>query len=218
MKKALLLLTCSASAWAQNDEAAQVAEAFMQASIAGDSEKAAALLVLPSGTADAAAYRSSMQDCLAQAFKEYPPRGTVLGSESKGDSERSIVTLKIQTDGKTHDADIPLQHTADGWRIVLTAQELNCASTASTPEEAAVAYLDSLDGYIYDRKNIETVQYNDAKDAAEVIINGSGHAVIPKPVQEPYRLSLQTYLRNGRWQVDESCGGHCHKWLPLNGK
>ena len=222
-EKNLLLLALGASALAHaNEDAAQTAQTFAQALIDGDSAAAAALLAIPPGSADSANYRSTMQQCLAQMLTEQPLHNRrILSREARRDGGGYTVTLRVETPQGQDSMGIPLSHGADGWRVALGGSDLGCNLDASgfpDPASAATAYLQTLNGYDYGTPRIEAVHYRDDKTAAEVILSGKGHAVVPNPVEEPYRIALQTWRRGEQWVVDESCSGHCVRPLPLAGQ
>ena len=224
MKKNLLLLALGAAALAHatNEDAAQTAQTFAQALIDGDSAAAAALLAIPPGTADSVRYRSAMQQCLAQILTAQPlPARRIIAHDVQHDGNDYTVTLHIETPQGRDSMGIPLSHGADGWRVALGGSDLGCNLDASgfpDPASAATAYLQTLNGYDYGTPRIEAVHYRDDKSAAEVILSGKGHAVVPNPVEEPYRIALQTWRRGEQWIVDESCAGHCVRPLPLAGQ
>ena len=224
MKKTLLLLALGATALAHatNEDAVQTAQTFAQALIDGDSAAAAALLAIPPGTADSANYRSTMQQCLAQMLTEQPLHNRrILSREARRDGGGYTVTLRVETPQGQDSMGVPLARDAGGWRVALSATDLGCNPDASgfpDPASAATAYLHTLNGYDYGTPRIEAVHYRDGKTAAEVILSGTGHAVVPQPVEEPYRIALQTWRRGEQWIVDESCAGHCVRPLPLAGQ
>lgn len=193
MKKTLLLLALGATTLAHaNEDVAQTAQTFAQALIDGDSAAAAALLAIPPGTADSARYRSAMQQCLAQILTAQPlPARRIIAH----DGNDYTVTLHVETPQGRDSMGVPLSHGADGWRVALGGSDLGCNLDASgfpDPASAATAYLQTLNGYDYGTPRIEAVHYRDDKSAAEVILSGKGHAVVPNPVEEPYRIALQT--------------------------
>ena len=137
------------------------------------------------------------------------------------DGNDYTVTLHVETPQGRDRMGIPLSHGADGWRVALGGNELGCNLDASgfpDPASAVIAYLQTLNGYDHGTPHIEAVHYRDDKSAAEVILSGKGHAVVPNPVEEPYRIALQTWRRGEQWVMDESCAGHCVRPLPLAGQ
>lgn len=149
MKNMLVaLVLCTSVAHAQNS-ASEAMQTFMQETLQGDTQKAAALVYLAPELLAHAERHTVLAD-LAQCLKALPKSGIALKNivEQSNDGKRAVLEVTLLNDGTDHSPPpVAVLKSADGWRVDMLSPllEAGCENIdIGSPLPAAQAVIEAI--------------------------------------------------------------------------